>query len=150
MLIGHAHPKVCLNPECSREYLPTGRCQKYCAECGRRIALAKNRQRSKQFHAGGPGKGGNQWGEDNHQWTGQNWSQKTRRRVIERAGFRCEQCGEDLSGVIGKSFHGKNGWWVIDHKDGNRRHNGTDNLWLLCKRCHQMKHECWKNFSVKG
>lgn len=33
----------------------------------------------------------------------------------------------------------------MHHKDHNRKNNREENFELLCKRCHQVEHECWKN-----
>ncbi len=35
--------------------------------------------------------------------------------------------------------------WALHHKDHNRENNEKSNFELLCKRCHQLEHECWKN-----
>lgn len=47
----------------------------------------------------------------------------------------CEICGEDLS-EAGR-YH-----WCAHHKDMDRTNNTIDNIQLLCKRCHQMIHNC--------
>lgn len=36
--------------------------------------------------------------------------------------------------------------WVGHHKDHDRTNNTIENLSLLCKRCHQIEHECCKAF----
>ena len=33
---------------------------------------------------------------------------------------------------------------VVHHKDEDRENNNPDNLETLCKKCHQVGHECWK------
>lgn len=38
----------------------------------------------------------------------------------------------------------KRGMFAIHHKDHDRKNNDLNNLELLCKRCHQLEHECWK------
>lgn len=49
----------------------------------------------------------------------------------------CARCGE---------WHEKNSEFLIHHKDHDRTNNTRHNLELVCKRCHQVEHECWKNF----
>ena len=36
---------------------------------------------------------------------------------------------------------------LVHHKDENRHNNDETNLELMCKRCHQIEHECWLAFS---
>ena len=36
---------------------------------------------------------------------------------------------------------------AVHHKDHNRKNNVESNFELLCKRCHQVEHECWKNLT---
>lgn len=60
---------------------------------------------------------------------------EVRREVIERAGNRCERCGEPGRDVGADGFY--NGLH-IHHKNGKRevRHNHPGNLELLCVSCH--------------
>ena len=51
----------------------------------------------------------------------------------------CERCDKDLQDV-GSAFYG------VHHKDHDRSNNEESNFELLCKRCHQIEHECWKAF----
>ena len=44
----------------------------------------------------------------------------------------CERCGSTFK-------------LLVHHKDEDRYNNAIDNLETLCKRCHQIHHECWKN-----
>lgn len=50
----------------------------------------------------------------------------------------CQRCGKDLL------FVGKN-LWCVHHKDGDRTNNKEENYELLCKRCHQLEHNCQDN-----
>jgi hypothetical protein len=36
--------------------------------------------------------------------------------------------------------------WVVHHRDHDRSNNVDENFELLCKRCHQIEHECHKAF----
>lgn len=52
----------------------------------------------------------------------------------------CERCDKDLLYVgIGE--------WATHHRDHDRSNNVRENFELLCKRCHQLEHECYENFS---
>lgn len=51
----------------------------------------------------------------------------------------CERCNSDLATV--SRWH-----WVVHHRDHNHCNNVIDNLELLCKRCHQIEHECHLSF----
>jgi len=55
----------------------------------------------------------------------------------------CQRCRKDL--------YTANRWeWVIHHIDHNHYNNEIDNLELLCKSCHQIEHEVYKNFKVEN
>lgn len=47
----------------------------------------------------------------------------------------CNRCGKDLNNV---SRYG----WVIHHKNHDRSCNNAENFEILCKRCHQLEHNC--------
>lgn len=51
---------------------------------------------------------------------------------------KCERCGKDLR----NAGHYE---WVVHHKNHNHYDNSEGNFELLCKRCHQLEHECRKN-----
>lgn len=51
----------------------------------------------------------------------------------------CERCGEDLHDATRHK-------WVMHHKDHNHANHDISNLELLCKRCHQIEHKCWRAF----
>ena len=63
---------------------------------------------------------------------------KKRRSVIKSERRFCERCKKDLLSA------GK-GQWAVHHKDHNRKHNIDSNFELLCKRCHQLEHNCTNN-----
>lgn len=135
--------KICDN--CGNSYEPTGRCQKYCSDCKRPMDLKRLRDRPKQLT--GHGKGGNQKGERNHQWKGGTSGFRQVKLESLKGEYYCERCGKDLRKVINGI---KNGLWAVHHKDHNRNNPALGNLELLCKKCHQIEHECWLNFSNKG
>jgi len=51
-------------------------------------------------------------------------------RIRERAGNKCERC----------KWNEEPGVLQIHHVDRNRRHNGDENLILLCPNCHEVDH----------
>lgn len=126
--------------DCGAEYTPTGRSQKYCTSCaGKRkkqaIALWQNTHRT--VHAG-VGKGGAPHSEQLNPmykhgiYVFRRWA---RERLLQ-LDYCCERCGNKID-VSAR------GTWAGHHKDHNRQHNTKDNLEVLCKRCHQIEHECW-------
>jgi hypothetical protein len=116
------NPKQC--PKCKVVYDPTGPAQKFCKACGKTAALERMRARHRATYVR---KGYNQTGAANNNWQGGIGIY----RELKKADF-CDLCG-------GKEY------LLIHHKDGNRRNNAIDNLQCLCKKCHQIEHECWKS-----
>lgn len=53
--------------------------------------------------------------------------------------YLCERCGNTIDAS-------KRGTWAGHHKDHDRTNNVEGNLEVLCKRCHQIEHECWNAF----
>ena len=138
--------KTCLI--CSEVYSPTGRCSKYCKPC----AKAKWKDKAKEYTQAyrirkgliekpGVGKGGNvKRGELHHSFKsgiGCNF-QNVRREIKDRKRF-CERCNKDLLEVTRYE-------WCLHHIDHDRSNNIESNFELLCKRCHQIEHECHKAF----
>jgi hypothetical protein len=73
-------------------------------------------------------RGYSQSGENNNNWTGGigTYRNKKKARI-------CERCGSRK-------------YMLIHHKDENRYNNDIENLEVLCKRCHQIEHNCGDNF----
>lgn len=120
--------------------------QKYCCEEHRKIGAKKVRDawRKKQGVTTGVGSGNNQGRGKTHH-TYKNGSGIFRRIKLESmTEYRCELCSIDLSELIGDKDRGRY-FWCVHHKDGNRKNNSLSNLELLCKRCHQLIHNCEKN-----
>jgi len=72
---------------------------------------------------------------------------KVRRRVLERDGFRCQECGRDLRTLPG--------WFTEVHHILPRTRGGTNhpaNLATLCVSCHKRKTETllWEKAWEKG
>lgn len=101
-------------------------------------------------HKVGVGKGGaNRKGAEDEQFTsGIGYFHKSTHRIRRERRF-CERCHKDLINV-GRYF------WCVHHRDRNRANNCDENFELLCKRCHQIEHNCIEalrkrnDYPVKG
>lgn len=122
--------------------------QRYCGEC----ASTKHKEADARkilnyrIRCGvkvGVGKGGNnRKGVDGYTYS--NGVGIFRRLKLDSMSNRlCERCGKDLTTYI--ETGGRNSMWVVHHKDANYYHNVLSNLELLCKRCHQLHHDCTRN-----
>ena len=71
---------------------------------------------------------------------GKSLHMKHRARYKDKIRF-CERCNKDLKNAT-------HYLWVMHHIDRNKTNNPLDssNWELLCKRCHQIEHECWLAF----
>lgn len=131
---------------CSTEYQETGRAQLYCPTCKaakveeqrlrkKEYAERKRRERGAKVGRGAPA--GAAHPNYRHGWY---VAQTQARELLERRRC-CERCGINLIGVTK--------WqWCMRHKDHNHANHDESNLELLCKRCHQMEHNCTGNLKV--
>lgn len=130
---------------CNTVYMPTGHCSKYCDACkptAYRETQSKNERAYRERNGSmvGVGKGGNpKYGKDNPSWsTGISVFQKESKRLKQEVNM-CQWCGKSLTDA--------SRWeWCVHHTDHDRTNNTPDNFVLLCKRCHQVHHECHKSF----
>lgn len=136
--------KICM--VCGKSYTPRGTASKYCVQCAEalrkekaRIGTQKYRIRNGLIEKPGVGSGGNQLGEKNHRYTTGISSVfiAEGKRMKDELGY-CERCGADLTNA---SPHE----WCCHHKDHDRTNNVRSNFELVCKRCHQLEHDCVKN-----
>lgn len=105
-----------------------------------REAIAAERAASGRIKKPGVGKGGNPWLGKEHPCYKHGWYIADRMREQVRARRYCNRCSKDLKDA--------NRWgWVVHHLDHNHYNNDIGNLEFLCKRCHQIEHECHKAFS---
>lgn len=145
-------PKPC--KICNTEFIPSAPCNLICSkECKIKLTSLydeKKRERSykrwcdRQREAGrdfaiGVGRGGTAKRFKENKLFKNGIGEFARLRVIVKSRRFCERCNKDLDGV--GNFN-----WACHHRDHNRSNNVVENLELLCKRCHQLEHECWKAF----
>ena len=78
-------------------------------------------------------------GEGHWNYKDGSYTYETIRSEIKQDIRFCERCDTDLTNAT-RYF------WVVHHKDHDHYNNDRDNLELLCRRCHQIEHECWKAF----
>ena len=133
--------------DCGSTYGPTGPAQKRCKPCVRSNKLRIQREANAKYRTAqgrnvGTGSGAhNTTGELHPQWAG---GERKFGQVLAPAYYKktryCERCDADLIDVATE-------YRCVHHKDHNRQNNDDSNFELLCKRCHQIEHECWKNFT---
>jgi hypothetical protein len=100
---------------------------KYCSDrCRSAYVSYRHAVRTGRIAKPGVGSGGNQEGENNHQYkTGiGTYSQ----RAFEHYGRKCNRC--DSTELL-----------LVHHRDEDRTNNDLSNLEVLCKGCHQ-EHHC--------
>ena len=144
--------KVCR--KCGCAFIGTGPAAKYCSGC-REVAkmeqMARDRVRSTAYRVKkglvkmpGVGSGNAQpVGVDSPSYK-HGYYIADRLRVVVRAERRyCERCNQDLRDATQYQ-------WVMHHKDHNHCNNDLSNLELLCKRCHQIEHECHTAFNKRA
>ena len=106
-----------------------------------RERVARERAASGAIKMPGVGKGGNPMRADsNPNYKHGFYVAQTQARIVKAERRYCERCNADLLDV--------NKWmWTVHHKDHNHYNHDWANLELLCKRCHQIEHECHKAFT---
>lgn len=98
-------------------------------------------RRRKGFNVGG-GKGSTTgFVEANHMYKHGIGVLNRLRHIIKSERRYCACCNKDL--IDATHYQ-----WCIHHIDHNRYNNPMDgsNWKLLCKKCHQVEHQCWKAF----
>ena len=141
--------KVCITCGCS--FIGSGPAAKYCPEHQeqnrlrvlkqQRERVARDRAASGKIAKPGVGKGGNPYRKEQHPsykhgfYVAQRQSAEVKRRVRY-----CERCHTDL--LLATHY-----FWTVHHKDHNHSNHADENLELLCKRCHQIEHECHLAFT---
>lgn len=136
--------KICM--ECGEVFPIRGRNAKYCLQCTDTVRKRNARERVAEYRIRhglveqpGVGSGGNQRGAKNHRYTtGIKAIFVVEGRRLKDTLNKCNRCGKDLLDATAHE-------WVCHHIDHDRANNTLDNFELLCKRCHQIEHECAKN-----
>ncbi len=126
---------------CNITFQPSGPASLYCDIC-RPIKLKETsdrRSKAYQKRKGvllGVGKGGNnaKGPEDSQFKSGIGVFMKTVKSIRAEVRY-CERCHKDLIDV-------KPSEWATHHRDHDRTNNVRSNFELLCKRCHQLEHNC--------
>lgn len=141
--------KVCITCGCS--FIGTGPAARYCPEHQeqnrlrvlreQRERVARVRASTGQIKKPGVGKGGNPHKKEQHPSYRHGFYVAQRQSAEVKARQRyCERCSTDLLNV--------SRWqWCVHHKDHNHCNHDDTNLELLCKRCHQIEHECHLAFT---
>jgi len=135
---------------CCRLYKPTGPAQKVCVICRKHmdnITAQVNRDiaRFKKFGSYNHiGQGGtNKHGKAHPQYKNGAGYFAKRSPQIRSERKVCKRCDKDVQ-------YGKYAY-AVHHIDHNRDNNPEDdsNYELLCRRCHQLEHDCWYNLLVR-
>lgn len=133
--------------QCGTVYLPKGPAAKYCPACAEANSKESKRRSAQAYKIRhglvanpGVGKGGSPTRGDNSVCykNGIAFFMKSRRRILEERRY-CERCEKDLKDAT--RYH-----WVVHHRDHDRSNNTEANFELLCKRCHQLEHDCQNAF----
>lgn len=137
--------KTCKN--CANLYLTTGPASLYCATCASLILdrnIKKSRVKSALKKGVKVGIGsGNYFGKFNKKHPSyKNGIGTYRELVLKEKQHNCERCSCNID--FSNSYK-----WCVHHKDHNRNNNDLNNLELLCKRCHQLEHNCINNLPNK-
>lgn len=140
--------RQCSLKDCENSFTPTGPAAKFCYTCAeskRREAARRGsytyKVRNNLIQKPGVGSGNNNAKgiKDSQYKTGIASFQTEKRAELKKSIDKCQRCEKDLSDA-GRYE------WCVHHKDHDRTNNEYDNLELLCKRCHQIEHECHKAF----
>lgn len=131
-------PREC--QACHVTYQPKGNAAKYCVPCSefRAAAMVKYHSITRHTKAGrnvGVGSGGA------NAHTEVNASIGTYRKVFLTRLYLNQKgnCADCKDAFPESSL-------LVHHLDHNRHNNVLENLQLVCKRCHQIEHECWLSF----
>jgi len=122
--------KECLR--CKKKFHPTGSNCKRCPICRREHELESHRNR---WHRTYVKKGYDQAGPKNNAWKGGSTPAYYQKKAAALPSV-CARCKKKPA-------------VLVHHKDGNRWNSSLDNLERLCKRCHQLEHNCAANLPSK-
>lgn len=129
--------KECL--DCKVEFVQRGRNHKRCDGCAKKRNLFTMSNWYYTHKIPGPGSGGKLETENQNYKHGLSVFRRWAKERLKFLNYCCERCGNTIDVSV-------RGTWAGHHKDHNRSNNVKDNLEVLCKRCHQVEHECWRAF----
>lgn len=136
-------PKKC---SCGEMFIPTGPRSSKCKPCSD-IAAQECKDRSYVNHCikkgincgAGTGNFEHAKGPESKTYSsGKGEYVRARKEMLEELKC-CERCGKNLLNVHYTER-------VIHHRDHDRSNNVRSNFELLCKRCHQLHHDCQDAF----
>lgn len=137
--------KQCKN--CDLDFLTLGPASLYCKFCKEKVTKEKLKgyQLKSELKRGtkvGIGSG-NYFGKFNVNHpsykNGVTWYRDI---ALQKGNTCCERC-------LGTLDFSNQYMWCVHHIDHNRSNNSVENLELLCKRCHQLEHNCIDNLPNK-
>lgn len=134
---------------CKMIYQPTGPAHLFCSECKKHLKSLETQVSNHEINFkknGGRyiwrGKGGSQGtGEANSNYKNGIGIFSTILSPAVKTRRYCERCNKDLKNASPKE-------WCAHHRDHDRFNNTIDNIELLCKRCHQLEHDCIKQLDI--
>lgn len=130
--MGHVQREAKACNRCGEQFTPTGVNCKRCPPCRHAHHLESCKKR---WHTTYVKKGRNQKGENNNAWKGGSSPAYYQKVAFSTHGDRCLRCRDEAV--------------LVHHKDGNRKNPDPSNLEVLCKRCHQLEHDCAGNLPQK-
>ena len=132
---------------CHEDFQPKGPASRFCSICARKRHLEaatrhNNTYRAKHGSLVGVGKGGaSKKGPEHQSWKNGISVFFSEGKRLKSEVNRCMRCHKPLEDA-------KPSEWACHHKDHDRSNNIPENFELLCKRCHQIEHDCVK--AVQG
>ena len=127
---------------CGCSIKPTGPNQKNCKSCLKKITnldrqVSADMDRYKKFGTYDRiGQGGAQGsGKYSPFWRGEKILLSKSKNKIRSERVFCNRCGKNL-------LEASRWLWCIHHIDRDKTNQDPSNLELLCKRCHQLEHDC--------
>lgn len=126
---------------CNKPFTKTGKNHKRCTSCNLEHKLNYSRIYYETHKTPGLGSGSTTGiAEQNHMFKhGRCVFRRWAKERLKQLDYCCEKCGT----TIDVSARGN---WAGHHIDHNSHNNTIDNLVVLCKKCHQVEHECWRAF----
>ena len=127
--------------ECGSEFIRTGKNHKRCSECSLKRTKKIISDWQKKYRNKDPDASrGAKFEDKNPQYLhGRCVFRRWAKEKLKDLNFLCERC-QTLIDI--KERHS----WAGHHKDHDPTNNVKENLEVLCKRCHQIEHECWRNW----